>query len=275
MKDIKTTLIISTYNRPGALRQCLESVKHQKILPNEVIVGDDGSKEETVRLIKEFQANYPVPLIHVWHEDKGFRLAKIRNKSVAKATYEYIIQIDGDIILHPFFVADHIALAEKGYYLKGGRTNIEKRLTDFLCNSSSYKKMNFFTQGISRRINALHILWLARFLSERRKTRPGLGCNMSFWRNDFIQINGYDEFFVGWGGEDYDLAMRLIHLGCKKRSLKFAGIGFHLWHKDLYMNNKDKNFQYYHDGVDEKRITCKIGISQYLMHSSVPYEIND
>ncbi|MGL5683394.1 MAG: glycosyltransferase family 2 protein [Marinifilaceae bacterium] len=259
-----TTLIISTYNRPDALRHCLESIKHQTVLPNEVIVGDDGSRSETKELIDEFKANFPVPLIHVWHEDNGFRLAMIRNKCVAVATGAYIIQVDGDIILHPRFIEDHVSFSEKGFYLKGGRTNIERSLTEKLCKSGKFKHLSFFSPGISRRINALHMPAVAQYLSQRKKSRPGLGCNMSFWRNDFVAINGYDEFYKEWGGEDYDLAVRLVHLGRKKKTLKFAGIGFHLWHKDLYMSNKEKNFKYYHNAVREERVWCENGVDKYL-----------
>ena len=45
MENIKTSLIVSTYNRPDALFLCLESIKRQKLLPDEVIVGDDGSTD--------------------------------------------------------------------------------------------------------------------------------------------------------------------------------------------------------------------------------------
>lgn len=109
----QATLIVSTYNRPDALTLCLESILHQNILPSEVIIGDDGSTEETRKVINRYQKKFPVPLIHVWQEDKGFRLAKARNKCLAKASYEYIIQIDGDLILHRDFVKDHLAFCTK------------------------------------------------------------------------------------------------------------------------------------------------------------------
>ena len=118
---MKTSLIISTYNRPDALALCLESVKRQTLLPDEVIVGDDGSRDETKQLIERFQKDFPVPLIHVWQEDDGFRLAMCRNKCIAKAKHEYIIQVDGDVILHTRFVGDHVASAQRGCYIKGGR----------------------------------------------------------------------------------------------------------------------------------------------------------
>lgn len=258
------TLIVSTYNRPDALTLCLESIKRQSVLPAEVIIGDDGSKEETREVIQTFQKDFPVPLIHIWQEDKGFQLAKARNKCLAKAKSEYIIQIDGDLILHQHFVKDHLAFAQKGFYIKGGRVNINQRLTQKLCKNLKYSHLNFFTWGLIRRENSLHIPFIAKRLAPKRKTQPGLGCNMSFWKEDAILVNGYDEFFVGWGGEDFDFAMRLFHLGRKKLALKFSGIVFHLWHNDVHMQNRKKNFDYYYSQVDKKAIRCQQGMDQYL-----------
>lgn len=261
---IKATLILSTYNRPDALVLCLESIMRQSVLPEEVIIGDDGSTEETRQVIEKYQKMFPVPLIHVWQEDQGFRLAMARNKCLARARYEYIIQIDGDLILHHDFVKDHLTFACKGYYIKGGRVNITHKLTQKICAKGKYYHPHFFTLGLKRRENALHLPAIARKLALHRKTKPGLGCNMSFWKEDAFHINGYDEYFVGWGGEDFDFAMRLFHSGRQKIALKFAGIVFHLWHNDLHMQNKKKNFDYYYQKVDEKAIRCKQGIDQYL-----------
>ena len=261
---VQATLIISTYNRPDALILCLESVMQQSVFPNEVIIGDDGSTEETKTVIEAFQKKFSIPLIHLWQEDKGFRLAKARNKCLAKAQYEYIIQIDGDLILHRHFIKDHLSFAQKDCYIKGGRVNVKEALTQKLCSKAQYFHPSFFTCGLMRRENSLHMPTIARLLAPRRKTKPGLGCNMSFWKEDVFLINGYDEFFVGWGGEDYDFAIRLSHLGRKKLALKFAGIVFHLWHNDVHMQNKKKNFDYYHQKADNKTIWCQKGLDQYF-----------
>ena len=74
---MKISLIISTYNRPEALRLSLMSVKVQIRIPDEVIIADDGSKESTRKLIKDFATKFPCPLLHAWQEDKGFRLAEM------------------------------------------------------------------------------------------------------------------------------------------------------------------------------------------------------
>ena len=93
------SLIISTYNSPKALDLCLMSVLQQSVLPDEVLIADDGSNEETRKIVEEFKKQSTVPVIHVWHEDNGFRLTVIRNKAIAKASMDYIIQIDGEIII--------------------------------------------------------------------------------------------------------------------------------------------------------------------------------
>ena len=130
---MKVSLIISTYNRPDALAVTLNSVLQQTRMPDEVIVGDDGSTQETAAVIASFVSRFSVPLIHVWHEDNGFRLAQIRNKSIAKATGDYIIQVDGDLVLHPCFVEDHVMTARPHAFVKGTRTRLTKRFSEVLC----------------------------------------------------------------------------------------------------------------------------------------------
>jgi glycosyltransferase involved in cell wall biosynthesis len=260
------SIIVSTYNRPEALGLCLQSIACQTVLPNEVVIGDDGSGEETKVLIEKFQSDFPVPVIHVWQEDAGFRLAMSRNRAVARCRYEYIIEIDGDLILDRRFVEDHLYFAEPGYFLKGGRVNIGAKLTESLCRSQKLLRLNFFTKGLLRRINSIHNMTLSRYLSSRYKKNriSGLGCNMSFWKKDYIAINGCDEFFEGWGGEDYDFACRMMNSGIKRLYLKFSGIVFHLWHNDLYMQNREKNFRYYYEQKNSHKIKCENGVDKYL-----------
>jgi glycosyltransferase involved in cell wall biosynthesis len=260
------SLMVSTYNRPETLNLCLQSIARQTVLPNEVVIGDDGSREETKILIEKFQRDFPIPIIHVWQEDEGFRLAMIRNKAIAKCKYEYIIEVDGDLILNKRFVEDHLYFAKPGCFLKGGRVNLNDKLTKKLCQSQKLQDFNFFTKGLLRRENSIRCMLLSRYLSTRYKKNhiSALGANMSFWKKDYIAINGNDEFFIGWGGEDSDFASRMTNSGVKKLYLKFSGIVYHLWHNDLYMQNKEKNFNYYHEQKNNGTIRCEHGVDKYL-----------
>ena len=123
---MKASLVICTYNWPEALELVLKSIMVQKEMPEEVIIADDGSKEETKNLIESFKSKLSIPLHHVWQEDKGWRKSIILNKAIANAKGEYIIQIDGDCILHSSFVKDHLRYARRGVYLSGSRVNIQE-----------------------------------------------------------------------------------------------------------------------------------------------------
>lgn len=239
-------ILIATYNWPQALQQTLMSVANQTIQPNEVLIADDGSDERTSKLIQAFKLNHPnLNIIHVWHEDNGFRLAAIRNKSIRMAQSDYIIQIDGDIILDQHFIADHLSIKEKGFFVTGSRLLLGKKITDALLESEKvnfarlrWKGKNFF--------NTLRIPMFTGLLQNTYKTKGEYlyyvkGCNMAFWKSDLYLVNGYDESFNGWGREDTDICIRLIHAGVKKKFIKFGGVQYHLHHALASRDQLDAN----------------------------------
>ncbi|MDE5657174.1 MAG: glycosyltransferase, partial [Muribaculaceae bacterium] len=124
------SLIISTYNSRTTLAVCLESVLRQTRMPDEIIIGDDGSADDTARLVEDFARRCPVPVVHLWQPDEGFRLALMRNKCIARSSCDYIIQIDGDVILSRHFIADHCATALPGHYIKGSRLRLNPAATE-------------------------------------------------------------------------------------------------------------------------------------------------
>ena len=91
---ISTSLIITTYNRKDALELVLMSALRQSVLPDEIIVADDGSKEDTQQLVQKLASESKTPIIHCWQEDHGFRLAAIRNRAIAQARFDYVIMVD-------------------------------------------------------------------------------------------------------------------------------------------------------------------------------------
>lgn len=262
-----STLIISTYNRPDALEVCLRSVAALRTLPDEVIVGDDGSRPETRELVERMQKGFPVTLKYIFQEDKGFRLARIRNLCAAEAKGEYIVQIDGDIYLHPDFIADHLREARKGTFLKGGRVQIGPERTEEICRQRMPAKITPFSKGIeAKRPNALRLPAIADWLAPRyRKNRDNvLGCNMSYFREDFIAVNGYDESFEGWGGEDLDIAMRFRNLGLSKRYLKFCATAYHLWHREASKEESGRNHAWARQHAADGTVRAAKGVSRYL-----------
>lgn len=265
MKKLPTsTLVTPTYNWVEALELLLLSVKNQSILPNEVIIADDGSKPETKQLIATFQKDFPIPLLHIWHEDNGNQKPAIMNKAIAKASGEYIIEIDGDIIMNKYFVEDHLKNAKKGFYLFGSRVNIQKNiLLDIFKNKKIH--FNFLSKGIKKRGRTLRIPFLMKFAKQHKNRSSKLrGCNMSFWREDFIKINGFNENLVGWGIDDSEMIQRLHNIGIIGKRLKYAGIAYHIYHKEQSKSHIDINNKIEKESTENKIKYIEKGISQYL-----------
>ncbi len=265
---MKVSLIISTYNRPDALAICLTSVLKQTRMPDEVIIGDDGSRDDTRRLIEDFASRFPVPLIHLWHEDDGFRLAAMRNKCIARATGDYILQIDGDVILSRHFVADHIAAAKPGFYIKGSRVRLNEKSSARICDTGRFCAY-FSPCSLSLLKDREKAIRLPRLLSvwlshRYHTTGTGLGANLSFWRNDLLKVNGYDESFTGWGAEDNDIELRLQASGVKTFKLFRCGLVRHLWHKETPNPRLHDAYEYMKQKIARGEIVSKNGVDKYL-----------
>ena len=265
---MKVSLIVSTYNWPQALECCLLSALTQSIKPYEIIVADDGSKEETTSLIQALNKHSQIPIIHVWQEDNGFQLAKIRNKAFAKSKGDYIIQVDGDVILHPHFIKDHISLAKKNCFIQGGRVVLGSKTSEKILIAKK-TSISILTAGIKRREEGIRWIALSNFLATRYRNKYPVyfarGANMSFWKTDLIETNGYNEEFNGWGHEDSDLTARMLNAGKRKLILKFGGIVYHLYHHEHHSKENDaQNESLLKQTVDANLIYIEKGISQYL-----------
>jgi len=242
-------------------------VLEQSVLPSEVIIADDGSTQETAQVINEFQQNTPVEIKHIWHPDDGFRLAAIRNKAIAKVTCDYIIQIDGDLILHPHFVADHQALKKEGYFVAGSRVMLSKKSTQALLENKSINLNKYAYPRLD--MNGIRNSILRRFLATRYKAKGKhtfyvKGCNMAFFKADLLKVNGYNEAFTGWGSEDREIAIRLINAGVKKQFLKNGGICYHLFHPSPSKETELRNEKMMNDAIFSRSIWATEGLKKYL-----------
>lgn len=257
-----SSLLISTYNWPEALELVLLSVLNQKTLPNEVVIADDGSTENTKILIEKFKKKFPVNIRHIWHEDNGFTKTIILNNALKTITSDYVIQIDGDIILHPYFIKDHLSQAKKGMYLFGSRTSLTKSYSKKVLHE---KQIKFFwlNNGLLRKTRAIYFPAYNLFTKAKHKNSGKLrGCNMSYWTADALSINGYNEDYVGWGYEDFDFAQRLLHSGVAAKRIKHAAIQYHIFHKEAQKGDTDKGNKILAETIQEKISTCKNGIKK-------------
>lgn len=247
----KITLLISTYNWIGALKRVIEGVLQQTILPDEIIIADDGSRPDTKEYIDSIRKYFPMRIIHVWHEDNGFRRTIILNKAIARASGDYIIEIDGDVVPDRHFIQDHIEVMKKGFFVCGSRVMLEE---DGSVRPSHY-------------VNLLRIKWLRNIIAYYRpkfSVHHVRGCNLAFWRDDFISVNGYNEDIVGWGHEDREFVFRLLFKGVKEKRLKFGGVVKHLYHDAPSMGSKSQNYDLQCQTENKHATWCENGIDKYL-----------
>jgi len=260
------SLIITTYNWREALELVLLSALKQSLPPLEIIIADDGSREDTKNLIDEISRLSSITLIHSWQEDKGFRAAKSRNKAIAKASGEYIIVVDGDIILHKDFIKDHLKFAQKNYFVQGIRAKLNQAKSEEILKSKQFE-FGVFENGIKNKRNSIKLSCLSKIFSGRRyfnKLAMLQTCNMAFFKKDCVLVNGFNEDFIGWGKEDSEFGYRLIISGIKRRDLRFGAIGYHIHHEGNSRDMLEENIKIYQNTLTNKLRECKNGIREYL-----------
>lgn len=267
MTNLTCSLIIATYNWVPALQLSLESVLKQSLMPNEIIIADDGSAGETKKLIELYKKKFAVPLKYVWQPDEGYQLARIRNKAFAIATSDYIIQVDGDLILHPHFIRDHLHFSKENTFVSGARALLNEEITRNLLERQQVISIPELYPHLKKKYNAVRSrpLSLLNDLWQRsgKNIHYVLGCNMAFWKKDLLKVNGYNEAFSGWGKEDNDIAARLINAGVRLRFLKFGAIVYHLHHKIASVSSVAKNEELFKKSKKDRITYIEKGIDQH------------
>lgn len=266
----RISLIVTTYNWPAALELTLRSVARQSMLPVEVIVADDGSGAQTRQVVSGWQERLRVPLQHVWQSDEGFRLARSRNRAIAAARGDYLIIVDGDMVLHRHFVADHARAARHGCFIQGVRLLTgPKAATGMLLQGRL--DLGFFAGDIQRRRHTIRSRLLSRLVfKERTGQRAIRGCNQAYWKSDLVRVNAFNEAFTGWGREDNEIAARLYNAGVRRRNLKFQALAIHLHHPLRHAQIGERNDAILRDTIEQGKAWCPLGLSQHIQPGPTP-----
>jgi len=262
------SLIICTFDWPEALEHVLKSAKYQSVLPNEIIIADDGSDIRTKKMIDDFKKNSEVKVIHSWQKNLGCRIPHSRNRAISKSKYDYIIMIDGDTILHKDFVKDHIRIAKKGFYTQGSRVLLQSKYTKNIFKSNFFLKPSFFSKNSKNKFNMLRLPLLSLLIGKFKDqdVRRVRGCNFSIHKEDIYKVNGFNEEITSWGREDSEFVQRLFNAGVYKQHLKFSGIQYHLFHKERILNSKesaDANNHILEHAIENNLIRCNKGLDSY------------
>lgn len=269
---MKTAVIVTTYNRPDALAAVLAGYAAQTRAEFELVIADDGSTGATRQVVDAFKASAHFPVSHVWHEDRGFRAAAIRNRALAATRADYIIFSDGDCVPARTFVARHQRLAETGWFVAGNRTLLSPGFTTRVLRERlpiyGWTRAAWLAAWVRRDINRwLPLVTLpdGRFRKVAPQRWEGVKtCNLAAWRTDLLRVNGLDETYSGWGLEDSDLAIRLLHANVRHKSARFAAPVFHLWHAENDRSRLAENQRLLAALIASRRSVAAIGVDHYM-----------
>jgi glycosyltransferase involved in cell wall biosynthesis len=265
------SVVVTTYNRPDALRAVLDGLAEQTERGFEVLVADDGSRDDTRALVEAIARASQVPIRHVWQEDRGFRAGAARNRATAAAQGEYVIFLDGDCVPRPHFIARHRALAEPGWMVAGNRillsegftrSALEARLPLQRWTDAQWREARH-RGDINRTLPLLDLP-----LGPLRKAAAGRWqrvrtCNLGVWRTDLERVNGFDEVFEGWGYEDSDLAVRLLNAGVRRKEGAYATGVLHLWHRENDRRAEGANWDRLQQRICDRATCAERGLDQY------------
>jgi GT2 family glycosyltransferase len=259
-------LVVTTHARPDALACVLEAVAAQSAPPDELVIAEDGTNRETAQVVGRHAAAAPYPVRHVRQPHQGFRAGRIRNAAVACTDCEYVVLLDGDMVVHPQFLADHRALARPGCWSQGVRIRLDADATRRLIDRSGRLPRPWSRGlGLARRAYALRWPGLARPLRSPANAVVAVkACNQGFWRRDLVDVNGFDESMDGWGSEDKELCARLGNAGVRRQTLLFAAVAWHLDHPPASRERAAENRARWHDTVRTGRTRCEAGIDTHL-----------
>lgn len=260
---MRISVAVITYNWPEALELVLRSLASQTELPHEVIVTDDGSKLATRELVLRMARDYPTRLVHLWQPDDGARMSRARNRAIAAAQGDYIILLDGDMVAERHFIADHRRFARKGCFTQGSRVLTDDHsVKDMLGRGPTFP--DFFRRGIDRRRHTVRLPLLAHLFARPSTRQRGIkSCNMGFWRDDLLRLNGFNEAMIGWGREDTELAVRAFHAGLLRRDLRLGGLAVHLYHRTRKHLVDNPNDRILADTRQRRLVRCEQGAEQY------------
>jgi glycosyltransferase involved in cell wall biosynthesis len=259
-------LVVTTYARADALERVLDSIAAQTAPPDELLVAEDGTDPVTAAVLVGHGARANYPVHHLTQPHEGYRLARSRNAAIARSDSDYLVMIDGDMVLHPEFVADHRKLARPGYWTQGVRILLDAAATQRLMNDWNLPRPWSRGLGLVRRSYGIRAVGLARGL---RTAANGVvavkGCNQGFWRADLLATNGFDEGITGWGSEDKELCARLGNAGVRRQTLLFAAVAWHLDHPPAARDRADVNRGRWQDSVRSGRTRCEAGVDRHLV----------
>ncbi len=184
------SVIVPVYNGEKTIDKCLASLLKQTKKPDEIIVVDDGSKDQTKAVVEKFSG-----ITFLEQEHKG--PAAARNTGARKARGDILLFIDSDCIASESWVAE-MAKPFENKNISGiqGRYKTEQKDT----------VARFVQLEIEDRYDRM----------KKRSYLDFIGSYAAGYRKDiFLEFGGFNETFTMASGEDPELSFKLAKAGHK------------------------------------------------------------
>lgn len=92
-----TSIALCTYNGEKYLKEQLDSVFAQSILADEIVICDDGSTDETLKILEDYQSRFP-EILKIYQNETNLGFSKNFEKAIYLCTKDIIITSDQDDI---------------------------------------------------------------------------------------------------------------------------------------------------------------------------------
>jgi glycosyltransferase involved in cell wall biosynthesis len=235
------SVLFATYNEPQWLEWVLWGYATQNLRDFEVIVVDDGSRDDTRAVIDRLRPQLPYRLRHFWQPDEGYQKCKGMNRGILLAESDYLVFTDGDCIPRADFLDWHLRLRQRGRFLTGGYCKLPLALSQRITREDilSGRATDYAwlaANGLERHTLKLRLRsnWSRTLGNRLTPVKPRLhGHNASVWKDDVLRVNGWDER-MQYGGQDLELGERLVNAGVRGKTIRFSAICVHLEHKRGY-----------------------------------------
>ncbi|MFK4785459.1 glycosyltransferase [Fusobacterium sp. MFO224] len=281
--EIKISIIVAVYNRMNYLKNMLLALERQKLKNFEVVIADDGSKEN-IEDYKELINNLSYKVRHVYQEDDGFRLSASRNNGIRNARGEFLLFLDQDVLMDENFISEVTENIRENKILKINALYLDKERSEIIEKNIS-KNNNFdyeyveeilekkdFKEIRSKDYRAIRRNILYALKLNRRGAKI-IGLGIGGYKKDFLKINGFDERYEGWGYEDDDVGNRFYALGLGVKNIKFSKPVVHMWHRDNSSKAHSPNESYYYKRKKEifktKDYRCIYGVENKLKDEEI------
>ena len=277
---MKISVIVPVYNRFENLRSLFQCLLKQNKNFDELIIADDGSKENVINYIADLLPKVNFKIKHIYHEDKGFRKTKILNEAVKNSMGDILIFCDQDLILGEDYIEKMSKIKKKEFRMCRPHNTEEKEKDEIIKKVElgfKYEKCikNIpieYINSVNKTLKKDRIRRVFQVLNLKQRGIKLVGMSYSLLKEDYININGYDEKYIGWGYEDDDFGNRLTASGVRGREVFTDQILLHLWHPVSSSKKESLNEKYYRQRkkeINKNNYRCEHGIANSLYSDEI------